>query len=143
MKGYGKMIKNMGSLIIRYKRVLLFLVIGGINTAVDFLVFTAADQFMALAVEYNQACGYIAGLISSYILNQAFTFRDAEKTGSVLKIARFLIVNAVSLGISMYGIKLLTLMGLNRYFAKVIITIVTMAINYIGYKLFVFRVKER
>ncbi len=137
------MIKNVGSLIIKYKRVILFLIIGGINTAVDFLIFTAAEQFTPLAIEYSQACGYVAGLISSYILNQSITFRDAEKSNTLPKIARFIIVNAVSLGVSMYGIKMLTMLGLNKYVAKVIITFVTMAINYIGYKLFVFRVKER
>ncbi len=136
-------IKNVRSLIIKYKRVILFLIIGGINTAVDFLVFTAADQFTSLAVEYSQACGYVAGLVSSYVLNQAVTFRDAKKGDYFLKILRFITVNAVSLGVSMYGIKLLTLLGLNKYAAKVIITVVTMAINYIGYKLFVFRIKER
>ncbi len=137
------MIKNIGSLIVRYKRVILFLIIGGINTAVDYLVFTAAELATPLPIEYSQACGYIAGIISSFILNQAFTFRDAEKSNSVIKIVRFILVNAVSLGVSMYGIKLLTLLGLNKYVAKTIITVVTMAINYIGYKLFVFRVKER
>lgn len=137
------MIKNIGSLLIKYKRVILFLVIGGINTAVDFLVFTAAGYLTPLAVEYCQACGYCAGLISSYILNQTFTFRDAEKGGTSMKIIRFVAVNAVSLGVSMYGIRLFISLGLHKYVAKAIITVVTMVINYIGYKLFVFKIKEK
>ena len=137
------MIKSVRSLMLKHKRAILFLVIGGINTAVDYLVFTGVDMFTPIAVEYCQGIGYSAGLISSFILNQTITFKDGEKSKAVPRIARFIMVNAVSLVISMYGIKLLTAFGLNKYVAKAIITLVTMAINYIGYKLFVFRVKER
>lgn len=131
------------ALVIKYRRFIIFAVIGGINTGVDFLVFKAAGAFTALAVEYCQAAGYTAGIICSFILNQTFTFRDSEKGKTSFKIVRFLIVNAASLGISMYGIKLLVGSGLNENIAKIIIIGVTMIINYIGYKLFVFRVRAK
>jgi len=131
------------ALFIKYRRFIIFAVIGGINTGVDFLVFKAAGTLTALAVEYCQAAGYTAGIICSFILNQTITFRDSEKGGTTFKIARFLIVNAVSLGVSMYGIKLLVGSELNENIAKIIIIGVTMIINYIGYKLFVFRIRAK
>lgn len=130
------------ALIKKYKRFIIFALIGVINTGVDFLVFKAAGALTSLAVEYCQAVGYTAGIICSFILNQSFTFRDSEKGNTAFKVARFLIVNAVTLGVSMYGIKLLVGSGINENIAKVIIIGLTMILNYIGYKLFVFRVKE-
>ena len=84
----------------------------------------------------------MAGLICSFILNHSITFKDAEKGNTFYVITRFIIVNAVSLLVGMYGIRQLTLY-VDRYSAKILITFVTMAINYIGYKLFVFRIKEK
>jgi putative flippase GtrA len=134
---------NIKTALLKYKRVIIFAVIGGINTAVDFIVFTALSGLTPLKVEFCQAFGYTAGIVCSYILNQRITFKDAEKGNTLNKILRFIVVNAVSLAVGMYGIKLLVAMSMNRYIAKVIITLVTMAVNYVGYKLFVFRVKER
>jgi len=131
------------AIFIKYRRLIAFAFIGGINTAVDFLVFKAAGAFTPLAVEYCQAAGYTAGIICSFILNHTVTFRDSEKGKTTFKIVRFLIVNAVSLCVSMYGIKLLVASGMIKDIAKIIIIGVTMVINYIGYKLFVFRIKER
>ncbi len=130
------------TMFLKYKRVILFAIIGGINTAADFLTFTALSRATLLRAEYCQALGYSAGIVCSFLLNQGVTFRDAEKGNPLGKILRFLVVNAVSLGVGMYGIKLLVASQMNRYLAKIIVTFLTMAINYIGYKLFVFRLKE-
>ncbi len=130
------------TMFLKYRRVILFSVIGGINTAADFLVFTALSRATPLKAEYCQALGYSAGIVCSFLLNQGFTFRDAEKGNTLGKVLRFLIVNALSLGAGMYGIKLLVASQVNRYLAKIVVTFLTMAINYIGYKLFVFRLKE-
>lgn len=137
------MSERIKNVFLKYKRLIIFVIIGGINTAVDFLVFTALSGTTHLAAEFCQAGGYTAGIVSSYILNQTITFKDSEKGNTITKISRFIVVNAISLSVSMYGIKLLVAAQLNRYVAKIIITFVTMAINYIGYKLFVFKVKER
>ena len=136
------MVETIRALFKKYKRFIVFAIIGCINTGVDFLVFKAAGALTSLAVEYCQAAGYTAGIICSFILNQTITFRDSEKGKTAFKVVRFLVVNAVTLGVSMYGIKLLVGSGINENIAKIMIIGLTMILNYIGYKLFVFRVKE-
>jgi len=137
------MTDSIKTLIKKYRRFIVFALIGGINTAVDFLVFKLAGIFTPLAVEYCQALGYTAGIICSFTLNKNVTFRDSEKGKTPFKFLRFIIVNLVSLGVSMYGIKLLVAAGINENISKVIILGVTTLINYLGYKVFVFRVRER
>ena len=136
------MTKRIKAIFFKYRRVITYAVIGGINTAVDFTTFIALSRLLQLRVDYCQAIGYIAGLCCSFILNHSITFKDAEKGNTLYYIARFIIVNAISLTVGVYGIKQLTLY-VDRYTAKILITFVTMAINYVGYKLFVFRVKEK
>lgn len=129
-------------ILVRYRRLILFVIIGGINTGVDFMIFIALSRLTPLRVEYCQALGYTSGLVCSFILNRSFTFKDAEKGNSAYRIVRFIFVNALSLAVGSYGIGLLAKL-MNKYVAKVLITFVTMAINYIGYKLFVFKIKEK
>ena len=137
------MTDSIKELIKKYRRFIVFALIGGINTAVDFLVFKLAGAITPLAVEYCQALGYTAGIVCSFMLNKNITFRDSEKGKTPFKFLRFIIVNLVSLGVSMHGIKFLVASGMGENIAKVIILCVTMLINYIGYKIFVFRIKER
>jgi len=130
-------------LIKKYRRFVVFALIGVINTGVDFLVFKLAGALTPLAVEYCQALGYTAGIICSFTLNRSVTFRDSESGKITYEFLRFIIVNLVSLVVSMYGIKFLVAAGINENIAKVMIICVTTLINYIGYKIFVFRIKGK
>jgi putative flippase GtrA len=137
------MIVKFKELFIKYKRIIIFAVVGGINTLVDVGVFTAFKELTGIPSWYCQALGYTAGVICSFVINQKVTFRDGEKGNLFYKLLRFVVINTISLGISVFGMKLMVSGGMNDYIAKAIITVVTMVINYIGYKTFVFRVKGR
>lgn len=120
------------------KRFITFAVIGGVNTLVDFLVFTALYELAGLAIEMCQAFGYCAGIINSFILNRSLTFKKNRTRPIIEQIIRFLVINGISALISMALIKWFYWMGLHEYIAKIIVTGIVMIINYIGYKLFVF-----
>lgn len=137
------MIENIKNLIIKYKRFITFSFIGGINSLVDFTAFTLAHSLTAMPEEYSQAVGYTAGLLCSFILNHRVTFRDGERSRLAGTVIRFICVNAVSMGFSMIAIRQLVDMGLNAYIAKIIITLGVGIINYLGYKIIVFRVKDK
>ena len=130
-------------MIVTYQRPLLFAIVGGINTGVDFAVFHLLYFFTPLGVVLCQAAGYTTGVICSFLLNRGLTFRDGVRTAIARQAWRFVLVNLVSLLVSMLGIHLLSLLGLPAPVAKVLITAVTMVMNYFGYKWFVFQVKGR
>ena len=130
----------------RYMRVLKFGAVGLVNTAVDFLVFTLASELLLLSPAGAQSLGYGAGILCSFVLNHCITFADAKKenaAGQLLRFVRFLIVNGVSWLVSAGLIGLFTGWGMWKYLAKIIVTGVTMVLNYFGYKILVFNIKER
>lgn len=129
-------------LFLKCKRFILFALVGGINTAVDYGVFTLISLLHAPAW-LGQAAGYTAGTVCSFLLNRKITFRDGE--GKILRQALvFVLVNLASLGVSSALMALLTnAFSLNRYIAKIFVTVLTMLMNYFGYKLLVFKIKEK
>ncbi len=120
-----------------FGEVVRFGFVGGINTLVDIGVFSLVVIIGVPRVP-AQVAGYLAGTINSFFWNKHFTFRDKGHT-NITKLVFFLAVNAVSLGASSVGIFLLPLMGMPLWMAKGCVTFLSLAINFLGYRFFVFR----
>ena len=80
----------------KHRRFITFAVIGGVNTFVDFLVFTAFYELSGLAIDICQAIGYCAGIINSFILNRNLTFKNQGTRPVIEQIIRFLVINGIS-----------------------------------------------
>lgn len=125
----------------KFRRLILFCITGCINTLVDFGVFTVCAELLHFGAGVSQAAGYVSGVVCSFLLNKNLTFRDGHgKAGR--QVLLFILVNAVSLGVSSFLISLLTAAELNKYLAKIIVTLVSMCINYFGYKHLVFQIRN-
>ena len=135
-----------------------FAVVGVLNTLVDFAVFQALNLTLGW-VYAAQVIGYTFGVINSYLWNSNWTFR-AQRTRSLREITLFLLVNLLSLGVSLGMIWLLReTVGITNEWAarwmplalagfvkgdticKLIATGFAIAVNYLGNRLFVFREK--
>jgi putative flippase GtrA len=131
----------------KYRQPFLFCLIGGMNTAVDYLVYSAVlllsgtrGEVSAALLLAAQTSGIAAGVINSFGMNRLFTFRQEAKSGRAgFQLIRFLLVNALTLSLSYAALWVLTRQGMNPYLAKIPVVPLTMLINYFGYKLFVFR----
>jgi putative flippase GtrA len=107
--------------------------VGVVNTAVDYGVSMLCGYALKLDKRLATALGYASGLVCSFFLNGKITFRNM---GSPLP---FLAVNGVSLGVSVLLVNLLLKkLRLPFWLAKGLTTLVTMIINYVGYKTFVY-----
>ena len=137
---------------------LKFALVGVLNTVVDFLVF----QLLNLTLGWTylaQVIGDSAGVLNSYFWNSRWTFRK-EHQRSAREAAAFVVVNLVSLGVSLgvlwlcrnpFGITDAWVAGwipawLGGFvkgdtIAKLIATPCAILVNFIGNKLFVFRAK--
>ena len=126
-------------LIDEIKKFLKFNVVGIFNTLVDFLAYSALSA-LGLRIVIAQAISYALGMTTSYTLNSLWTFKD-KKLGS-RKIATFIIVNLITLGVStviLYFYK--AQWGLEGFFAKLAALPFSVAINFIGNRFFVFNGK--
>lgn len=141
-------------------QIVKFAIVGVLNTAVDFAVFQTLNLTLGW-VYAAQVLGYTAGVINSYLWNSNWTFRE-QRTRSFREIALFLLVNLASLGVSLGMIWLLrekagitnawvagwmpkALAGFIKgdTVCKLIATVVAIAVNYVGNRLFVFKSKPQ
>lgn len=130
-------------LVKKYRRFITFSAVGVMNTLIDFLVFTLCSEVFALAPAPSHAIGYCCGMANSFIFNHNFTFRDTSAGGIIWsQFLRFITVNLTSLIVSTILIDYLTKAGLWLYFAKAVVIVAVMLINYFGCKLLVFNKRK-
>ena len=112
-----------------------FGLVGVINTLVDYLSYTLLLFIPFFAENYvlAQIIGYSLGLCNSLVLNKREPMTHRQ-------LACFLAVNLAALAAST-GILVLTQerLQMNRYIGKAISVVGSMAVNFVGNKLLVFR----
>jgi putative flippase GtrA len=108
--------------------------VGVINTGIDYGISMLCGYVLKLDKRLSTAIGYTVGLICSFFLNGSITFRTSGNP------VPFLVVNAVSLGVSVLSVNfLLKKLKLPFWLAKGITTVLTMAINFVGYRFWAYR----
>lgn len=136
----------------RYKEQIMYLIVGGGTTVVDWIVFTALvfllPDFAGVpllerfpnAIEYTAA--WAAAVLFAYWASKYFVFETAKKEGAS-QFFRFVASRLLTLVLSLAGDFLFTgIWGMNEFLAKVIISVAVIIINYITSKLLVFHKKE-
>ena len=137
-----------------------FNVVGVLNTAVDFVVFWLLNTLLGTAAYIAQVVSYSCGILNSYLWNSNWTFRE-QRTRSFREIALFLAVNLVSLGVSLGAMWLCrNVLGMTNEWAagflpasltrwiqgdtiaKLVATVFSVAVNFVGNRLFVFNGKQ-
>jgi len=114
-----------------------FLVVGGINTAVDFIVLYILVYFGMLASN-AKLISYPCGVINSYFMNRNWTFKQKQKK-SIAEIIKFILVNVVSYGVNAGIFNIcITALGIDMFFANCVATGFSLIVNFIGNKVFVF-----
>ena len=69
----------MKSFLLKRKQFLLYCLIGGCGTLLDFSTYTLLLKFSGLGYQVANAIGYAAGSALSFVLNAKFNFRVADK----------------------------------------------------------------
>lgn len=122
----------------------MFGMVGVLNTAIDFAAFGLLTW---LSVHYAiaQALSYLAGMVNSYLLNHAITFRSARNSESggiasaLRRQLRFLLWNGamllLSIGLMSAAVQLL---GWTAWPAKAAVTVLILGLNFYGSKKWVF-----
>ena len=121
-----------------------FGLVGVMNTAVDYGVYALLVMLPFFREQYllAQVLGYSCGLLNSLYFNKRWTFAQKERMGKG-QLVRFLLVNLVALGVSS-GLLFLLREGIfmNLYGAKLLATIGSLGVYFLGNKLLVFREKK-
>ncbi len=122
------------------KKVLIFLIVGGITVGVDYLVYRSLDLFGFLGTSICKALGFIGGSIFGYVVNRLWTFSDMNyRAGSWL---RFGALYALTLLVNIYINKSILVLTYDFHYsvqiAFLLATGVSAILNFFGMNYFVF-----
>ena len=125
--------------------------VGAINTAVDYAVFWIVNRILGESIllgEKNyliaQCMGFAAGTLNAYFMNGTFVFRAENKPRSRGKqpLLRSFIGYGFTFMLSELMLYLLvSCQGLNKYLAKLITLCVTIPLNFIINRFWIFKNK--
>lgn|GEM_PF-5512773 len=114
-------------------RIVRFLVTGGVNTGVSYLIFIVLVTF---GVDYllSSSLGYTVAMFTSYLANKKWTFKSKKST-SIKLFSQFIAINLLSLGGNLVILYFFVdKLGINLFVSQAAAIILTMAINYVSYK---------
>ena len=139
----------------KYKEKILYLIVGGGTTVVDWVIFTIFALFVPpLGSEGDfvrrispnilaYSIAWLGAVIFAYVLSRLFVF---EQTGERIptQFLKFIGSRVLTLILSILGDMLLSgVLKMNPFIAKAIISIAVIIINYITGKFLVFRKKKK
>lgn len=136
----------------KYKKLffefLRYVLVGGLAFLVDSGVLSLLKEFFLNGGSTAElfictASGFIAGLVTNYILSLIFVFKKSENKGnakSVTGFTVFTVVGIVGLGLTELGMYVgVFILGWHYIFTKILVAAVVLLWNYIGRKLLVFK----
>lgn len=132
-------------------QIVSFLVVGIINTGIDFLVFNMLMFAFGMRVGFFyillRTISFVVAATNSYIMNKYITFSSNART-KVVEVGKFIGVTTASFGVNIL-VGSLVLVLMTHYLSwdiKVLANIATLcgiavslALNFLGYKFFVFK----
>lgn len=122
-----------------YQRMIRFAIVGAINTAIDFSIFTVLYYRLAVWVVPANICSYGVAVTNSYLMHRYWTFADrGERRPSARQFLVFLSFNLVGLSISTVTVWLLTAV-MPALLAKTCAIFATFVWNYWSSRTFVYR----
>jgi len=124
-------------------QLLKFVAVGCINTLIDWAVYLAVlTAFPAEnASFYSVAKGfsYFCGIINSFFMNNAWTFKSPPDRKAVIKSIKFLLVNTIGVGLNSASIYFFLNIKTDHTTALIFATFITFSFNFTLSKLWVFR----
>ncbi len=148
--------EKMGFIARLVKQFSKFVIVGGVNTGIDFAVLNAL-MFMTsitqgLGLFVLNCISFSVAVVNSYYMNKRWTFKEAaaglaDKSAGV-QFSQFFVVSVIGItinGLILTGITTLIAppMGLSEQLwanvAKLVATGASLVWNFVGYKLFVFK----
>lgn len=134
------------------KQLAKFVVVGGINTGIDFLVLNI-EMFLTNITSgpwmfVLNTVSFSVATINSYFFNKYWTFQDKTEQNQPFQFSQFLVISVIGISINGAIVYLITtfippIFGINPQLwanlAKVAATGASLIWNFLGYKFIVFK----
>lgn len=94
-----------------------FLLVGALNTLIDFGLMNLLSGWLGMPLVLAQALSFILAVINSYILNRLWVYPETHAKSLAGQFSKFAIINAAGL-----ALRTLTIPPVNAWFSSLIIT---------------------
>ena len=123
----------------RFRRIIIFGVVGVLNTLVDYAVFAACYELAGVPIAVSQVLGYMSGSVFGYFANSNLTFREG-KGRTKAQGAQYIGIDVLLTLASGGFMHWVENRGWPVYAIKIFVTVAVALIHYIIYKFVVFRI---
>ena len=128
----------------KFRRPVVFSLVGLTNPAVDLLVFTLLYTLLHRSLTASQFLGYCAGTLNSFLLNRRITFKGTVTIGLGRQMGRYLLSCGVALGLTLLLLHFFHgVLHLGAFLAKLCAMALVFFFNYFCMKRFVFSPRRR
>ena len=126
----------------KHKDTLMYLLFGGLTTAVNFLVYTPLHKLVGLSAALSSGIAWAVAVAFAFLTNKPFVFQSHDWSAATVsaELVKFVGCRLAS-GATETILLALTVdyLGWDGMIMKVIAAIIVVVLNYIGSKLLVFR----
>lgn len=145
------MIEKVKNILLKYKEQMLYLVFGVITTLTNWVVYTLAVKIFGINISISNAIAWCIAVIVAYITNKLYVFESKSWNKSIIfkELSLFLGSRILSGIIEVGGFPVLYYIGLNQsilgidgFIAKLVISVFVVVLNYVLSKIFVFKEKQ-
>jgi putative flippase GtrA len=137
---------NLKKLINKYREMFLYLLFGGLTTLVSWGIYFLFTRFFGLNYQVSQWISWVTAVAFAFIVNKLYVFadRDLTKNGLFRQIWQFVSVRIAS-GFIEYLLMLLMIeiIKISDDISKILVSIITVIINYIASKLLIFKKSDK
>lgn len=121
---------------------LLYIIVGGLTTVVNFCVFTLLVSTAGIDHNLANVIAISGSILFAYVMNKLFVFRShcTSKSELLAEAAKFIGGRLFSMIIELGGVAFLVdVLSYNEYISKAAMQVIVVIVNYIVSKLLVFR----
>ncbi|HUS49331.1 MAG TPA: GtrA family protein [Candidatus Paceibacterota bacterium] len=120
-----------------------FVVVGVINTLIHLSVLYILTEFFSVYYILSSLLAFLVAVTNSFIMNTLWTFKRDIKHKTITRYGKFFLISIISSFSNLFFLYLFTeLFGIWYMFSQIIAIGLTLMMNFIGYKFWIFKEDE-
>lgn len=144
--------KKIKEIFVKYKEIIMYLIFGVASTVVSWGSYALFVKAAGLSVEVGNVLSWVCAVIFAFFTNKLWVFESKSWSPkkAIPEFATFIGSRLITGIIEMVGVPLLvrlglsqTILGVKGMFAKILISVIVVILNYIFSKLIIFRKKGK
>ena len=133
--------ERMQILLKRHREQLVYLIVGGITTLINYVIYMLLTEVAAVHYVASNIIAWVAAVVFSYFANGQWVYRSTSHRGWK-EAGEFVFTRLFSLGVETVLLLLMVdLMAIDKLAAKLLVAVVVVVVNYLSGRL-VFKRKK-